>query len=77
MSRLSRSHFWAWFKRHNHEYQEMLNKSKKETNYLMNELTAHFRAYGRGLHWIVERTEDRGYVLTITTNGRARFSKEQ
>jgi hypothetical protein len=76
MNKLSKHHFWQWFRRHNQEYLALKNKPKKEAAYLLNELTAHLRAYfkffGFSLEWHNERTAR----LTITVNGKAMHFKK-
>jgi hypothetical protein len=76
MSRLSKRHFWEWFKRHNKEYLEVKTKSKKEASYWLNELNAHLRAYfkffGFGLTWQDKQTT----ILTITVKGKAKHFKK-
>ncbi len=44
MSKLSKRHFWEWFKRHQHEYLVLDKKPKKEVAYWLRELNAHLRA---------------------------------
>jgi hypothetical protein len=76
MSRLSKHHFWEWFRRHNHEYLSLHTKTKKEITYWLNELNAHLRAYnkflGYSLHW---QPGGEG-SLTITVYGKARHFKK-
>jgi hypothetical protein len=44
MIKLTKRHFWEWFKRHNTEYLDIVNKPEKEAGYWLNEMNAHFRA---------------------------------
>jgi hypothetical protein len=55
MSKLSKRHFWEWFKRHNQEYLLLNHKSKKEAVYWLRELDAHLRANSNSLdqHYVV------------------------
>jgi len=76
MSRLSKQHFWEWFKRHHPEYVSLKNKSKKEINYLLNELTAHLRAYFKFFGFSIECVKDKPARLTISVNGQARHFKK-
>lgn len=73
-NRLSKQHFWEWFKRHNKEYLQLHKKSKKEDNYLTNELKAHLRAHGRYMKFsLVWEIEGNAGILTITSVGKSRF----
>lgn len=71
MRKLSKNHFWDWFKRHHSEYLMLQDKSQKESRYWINELNAHLRAYykffGFGLKW----EKGKATTLTITTNAKA------
>ena len=76
MNKLSKRHFWEWFRRHQNEYLELHNKTKKEASYWLNELNAHLRAYykffGYSLIW-----SGKGIArLTITVNGKAMHFKK-
>lgn len=73
MSRLSKKHFWEWFRRNNKEYLELKKKSKKEADYWLNELTAHLRVYFRYFGFSVTLPENGTAQLTITVNGKARY----
>jgi hypothetical protein len=76
MSRISKRHFWEWFKRHHQEYLELNKKSKKEAGYWLNELDAHLRAYGKffafGLDWQDKQTA----TLTISVKGKVTHFKK-
>jgi hypothetical protein len=71
MNRLSKRHFWDWFKRHNQEYLTLENKSKKEATYWLNELNAHLRAYYKFLAFAIDWKKDQPARLTITVDGKA------
>lgn len=75
MNRLSKRHFWEWFRRHNQEYIELLNKPKKEATYWMSEMNTHLRAYhkffGFSLEWGKQVC-----TLTITVDGNAKHFKK-
>lgn len=73
MSRLSKNHFWEWFKRNNKEYLELKKKTKKEAGYWLNELTAHLRVYFRYFGFSITLPENGTAQLTITVNGKARY----
>src|SRR5437868_9110094 len=73
MSRLSKNHFWEWFKRNNKEYLEIKKKTKKETDYWLNELTTHLRVYLRYFGFSVTLPENGTAQLTITVNGKAMY----
>lgn len=76
MNRLSKRHFWDWFKRHNQEYLTLKNKSKKETAYWLNELSAHLRAYYKFFGFTLEWKQEQTAILTITVNGKAMHFKK-
>jgi hypothetical protein len=73
MSRLSKNHFWEWFKRNNKEYLEIKKKTKKEADYWLNELTAHLRVYLRYFGFSITLPENGPAILTITVNGKAMY----
>jgi len=73
MSKLSKHHFWEWFRRHNQEYLALKNKPKKEAGYWLNELYAHFKFLGFSL---VEWQQERTVNLTITVQGKAMHFKK-
>src|SRR5688572_1772615 len=75
MNRLSKRHFWEWFKRHNHEYIALQNKTKKEIRYWLNELNAHLRAYYKFLGFSLEN-KDNTATLTINVEGNATHFKK-
>jgi hypothetical protein len=78
MSKLSKRHFWEWFKRNNKEYLDLNNKSKKEATYWLNELNTHLRAYYKFFEYSVSLPNDgKGLPkLTVTVNGRAMHFKK-
>ena len=72
MSKLSKRHFWEWFKRNNKEYLDLNNKSKKETTYWLNELNAHLRAYYKFFEYTLVLPNNGGIpIFTITVHGKA------
>jgi hypothetical protein len=71
MSRLSKNHFWVWFKHHNHEYLALRNKSAKQVSYWLNELNAHLRAYFKFFGYCLEWQQEQCATLIITVNGRS------
>ena len=76
MSKLSKGHFWDWFRRHSQEYLILKNKSKKETAYWLNELNAHLRAYFKFFGFSIEWQQEGTAILTITVNGKAMHFKK-
>ena len=73
-NRLSKQHFWEWFKRHNKEYLQLSKKSQKEGNYMLNEMKAHLRAHGRYMKFSLVWAVDGSFgILTITSLGKSRF----
>ena len=76
MNKLSKHHFWEWFRRNNQEYLALKNKPKKEAAYLLNELNAHLRAYFKFFGFSLEWHKDRTALLTITVNGKAMHFKK-
>jgi hypothetical protein len=76
MSKLSKRHFWEWFKRHNTEYLELNKKSKKEAGYWFNELNAHLRAYYKFFGFSLALPDNGIAGLTITVNGKAMHFKK-
>lgn len=75
MIRLSKNHFWVWFKRNSSVYQELGTKSKKEMHYYRNELISHLRAYARCLDFSLQASKEGPCELTITTHGNVRYFK--
>ncbi|MDP4265410.1 MAG: hypothetical protein Q8941_22985 [Bacteroidota bacterium] len=71
MSKLSKRHFWDWFRRHHPEYLTLNKKSKKEAAYWLNELNAHLRAYFKFFGFSLELQQERTATLTITVNGKS------
>jgi len=76
MSKLSKRHFWEWFRRHNQEYLALKNKPKKEVAYWLNELNAHLRSYFKFFGFSLELQQERRANLTITVNGKAMHFKK-
>lgn len=76
MSKLSKRHFWEWFKRHDKEYLELNKKSKKEADYWLSELTAHLRVYFRYFGFSLSFPDNGPTRLTITVNGKAKHFKK-
>ena len=76
MSRLSKHHFWEWFKRHNHEYLTLKNRSAKQSRYWLNELNAHLRAYFKFFGCSIEWRPRQEAILTITVHGRSMHFKK-
>ncbi|MEP7257565.1 MAG: hypothetical protein ABI687_04240 [Flavitalea sp.] len=76
MSKLSKRHFWEWFKRYNKEYLELNKKSNKEAGYWVNELNAHLRAYFKFFGFSITLQDNRRSTLTITVNGKASHFKK-
>jgi hypothetical protein len=70
MTKLSKKHFWDWFKRHHTEFLMLRNKSKKETGYWLSELNAHLRAYYKFFGFSLTWHENKTATLTITTGGK-------
>jgi hypothetical protein len=71
MKKLSKQHFWEWFKRHNPEFLELHKKSKKEARYWLNELNAHLRAYFKFFTFNLICLDKENATLTITVRGKA------
>jgi hypothetical protein len=76
MSKLSKHHFWNWFRRHHQEYSGLKNKPKKEVAYWLNELNAHLRAYFKFFGFSLDLQNDQTAILTITVNGNAMHFKK-
>jgi hypothetical protein len=76
MNRLSKKHFWDWFSRHQQEYLDIKNKSKKEATYWMNELNAHLRSYFKCLVYAIEWKLNQPARLIITVDGNPRHFKK-
>jgi hypothetical protein len=76
MNKLTKSHFWEWFKKHNGEYLQLAKKSKKETKYWLNEMTAHLRAYYKFLEFSLSvDNENKSGTLIITVDGVGMYFK--
>ncbi len=71
MSKLSKRHFWEWFKRNNKEYLELNNKTKKESAYWLREMTAHLRAYFKFYEYSLALPDNGTAKLTISVNGKS------
>lgn len=76
MSKLSKRHFWEWFKRHHQEYLTLHKKSNKEARYWLQELNAHVRAYYKFFGYSLAVSDNGIARLTITVNGRAKHFKK-
>ncbi|MBO9204772.1 MULTISPECIES: hypothetical protein [Niastella] len=76
MSKLSKRHFWEWFKRNNKEYLDLNNKTKKEATYWLNELNAHLRAYYKFFEYRISLPDKGIPNLTITVSGKAMHFKK-
>jgi hypothetical protein len=76
MSKLSKHHFWEWFKRNNKEYVELNKKSKKEIAYWLNELNAHLRAYFKFFSYSLVLENKKASTLTITVQGKEKHFKK-
>lgn len=76
MSKLSKQHFWEWFKRNNKEYVELQHKSKKEATYWLHEMNAHLRAYFKFFEFRLTLPNNGIPNLTITVNGKAQHFKK-
>lgn len=76
MDRLSKNHFWEWFKRNNREYIELTKKSKKEYAYWLNELNAHLRAYFKFFSYSLTLENKKPATLTITVKGKGKHFKK-
>lgn len=76
MNRLSKHHFWEWFKQNNAAYVGLNKKSKKHTNYWMNELNAHLRAYFKCFGFALALDRRGINTLTITVNGKEKHFKK-
>lgn len=73
-NRLSKRHFWEWFKRHNKEYLQLHKKTRKEHQYWTNEMIAHLRAHGRYMKYSLQSEVNGEFgILTITSLGKSRF----
>jgi hypothetical protein len=75
MNKLSKRHFWNWFRRHNQEYLTLDKKSKKEKVYWFNELNAHLRAYYKFLYFSLDITRNQKATLTISVAGKPEYFK--
>lgn len=69
MSKLSKRHFWEWFKRNNTSFLDLHNMPKKEATYWINELNTHLRAYGRFFSFVLTVSNQQTGSLTISVNG--------
>jgi hypothetical protein len=75
MSKLSKRHFWEWFKRHQQEYLVLDKKPKKEMEYWLRELNAHLRAYYKFFGFSLLCPQQGIATLTITVKGKAMHFK--
>jgi len=76
MNKLSKNHFWEWFKRNNREYIELNKKSKKEAAYWLSELNAHLRAYFKFFSYSLVLENKKPSTLTITVKGKEKHFKK-
>lgn len=76
MSKLSKRHFWEWFKRHHQEYLALNKKPKKEVSYWLQELTTHVRAYFKFFGFSLVLPDKGTARLTITVKGKAKHFKK-
>lgn len=76
MSKLSKRHFWEWFKRNNTTYLDLHNRSKKEATYWINELNTHLRAYGRFYSFVLSVSNQNTGTLTISVDGKPHHFKK-
>jgi hypothetical protein len=70
MCKLSKRHFWEWFKKHNHEFFTLNKKYKKQATYWLNELKAHLRAYYKFFGFELQWHNDKTAILTITVGAK-------
>jgi hypothetical protein len=75
MSKLSKRHFWEWFKQNKKEYSGLSKKTDKEKTYWLNEMNAHLRAYFKFFEFSI-MWEDETPVLIITVKGKAQHFKK-
>lgn len=76
MSKLSKRHFWEWFKRNNTTYLDLHKRSKKEAAYWINELNTHLRAYGRFYSFVLSVSNQDTGTLTISVDGKPHHFKK-
>jgi hypothetical protein len=76
MSRLSKLHFWEWFKRNNQEFFKLKTKTKKELAYWETELNAHLRAYFKFFDFSLQINRNQTGSLTISVHGKAGHFKK-
>jgi hypothetical protein len=76
MSKLSKRHFWDWFKRNSKEYLDLNNKNKKEAAYWLREMTAHLRAYFKFFEYSLTLPDNGTARLTISVSGKAMHFKK-
>jgi hypothetical protein len=76
MTKLSKRHFWQWFKRHHAEYFMLRNKSKSETRFWLNELNAHLRAYYKFFRFGLIWDKDKTATLIISVDAKAAHFKK-
>jgi hypothetical protein len=69
MTKLSKCHFWEWFKRHNKEFLELRKKSNKEVTFWEQQLTAHLQAYYIFFEFSVVLLKTGPARLIISVNG--------
>lgn len=76
MSKLSKRHFWEWFKRHQQEYLTLNKKPKKEIQYWLREMNTHVRAYYKFFGFSLVLPDEGTARLTITVKGREKHFKK-
>jgi hypothetical protein len=76
MTKLTKRHFWIWFKRHHAEYFMLCNKSKSETKYWLNELNTHLRAYYKFFRFGLIWEKDKTATLIISVDGKVGHFKK-
>lgn len=76
MSKLSKRHFWEWFKRHQQEYLTLNKKPKKEIRYWLQEMNAHVRAYYKCFGFSLVLPDNGTARLTITVKGNPKHFKK-
>jgi len=76
MYKLSKRHFWEWFKRYNAEYLFLKDKSNKEARFWISELNAHLRAYYKFFRFGIQWEKGQPTILTISVHGKAAHFKK-
>src|SRR4051812_42520813 len=77
MSAYFRNHFWKWFEKYNKQYTQIYKRPKREAKFWSDELSAHLKAYCKGLEFVLFfNIEHRLTQLVITAGGNSRFFKK-